>query len=94
MVAAVVHERPTTGLPRQSRVAHLPHLARLDRVLQQGLEAAPGSLSSELEKLGFRYVVWHRKLDGNKSMGERLGRVLGEGTEADNLLVWQLGGDP
>ena len=91
MVAAVVHRRPTTGLPRQSRVAHLPHLARLDRVLQAGLEAEPGDLSSQLQSMGFRYVAWHRRLDSNKNMGEKLGRALGESTEADNLMVWRLG---
>ena len=84
MLAAAVHGRSTNGLPRQNRVAHLPHLARLDRAL----DTDPEILEQRLADLGFRYVVWHRMHDRDANRKNLLEAALGAGQEADGIAVW------
>ncbi len=86
MLAAVAHGRATNALPRQNRIAHLPHLARLDR----SLRGDPDGLESRLSALGFRYVIWHRTQDPDPETGTRLEAALGPGRSSDDVVVWSV----
>jgi hypothetical protein len=91
MLASVIHGRACTGLPRQNRVEHLPHLKRLDTQLRSALALkAPEQGRSTLAGLGFRYVVWRPSLGHQGFSQETLYEGLGTPEQDGEIYYWRL----
>ncbi len=88
MLAAVVHGRPTTALPRQSKT-YLPRVAGLVAELEAALAAGPVEGRARLLGEGYRYVVWRPWLDDQR-MRDRLSTGLGPPDHEGPILVWTL----
>jgi len=92
MLASVVHRRPTTALPRQSK-RYLPRVDALARNLETALAAGSVEGRGQLADLGFRYVVLRPWLT-DEGTRERLVTGLGSPDLDGDILVWTLDPPP
>ena len=94
MLAATVHGRATTGLPRQTSRQYLPHTQRLGGWLDRAMATGPPALArSSLAARGFRYVAWRPWLDDPEDLAileDALGPALGD----NRLYYWPLEEEP
>ncbi|MDP7115373.1 MAG: hypothetical protein QGH45_25575 [Myxococcota bacterium] len=88
MLAAVVHGRSTTALPRQSK-SYLPRVARLMAILDSALAKGAVDGPSHLAEQGFRYVVWRPWLDDQR-VRSRLVEGLGPPDQDGEIVVWMV----
>lgn len=88
MLGAVIHGRPTTALPRQSK-RYLPRIDALVRELDGALAAGPSLGADRLGALGFRYVVFRPWL-ADETARLRLIEGLGAPDRDGEILVWIL----
>jgi hypothetical protein len=88
MLAAVIHGRATTALPRQSK-SYLPRVAQLMATLDGALADGPLDGRRQLAERGFRYLVWRPWLDDERTRS-RLVDGLGPPDHDGEIVVWTL----
>ncbi|MCB9746013.1 MAG: hypothetical protein H6740_25785 [Alphaproteobacteria bacterium] len=87
MRAALLHGRPTTGMPRD--FVAVERLA-VERLVKDALLSPDPAAALRAE--GFRYVIWEPAADGSTAIRlELLARRLGEPKGSPLFAVWDLG---
>jgi hypothetical protein len=90
MIAATIHGRATTAMPRQTSRQYLPQTARLAALVDRALEAGePEQAASLLADRGFRYLCWRPWLDDPQRL-PALELALGPPMGDERLYCWAL----
>ena len=92
LLAALVHGRPTSALPRVSRLAELPHLQAWQASLEEALALAdPAAARSALAGEGLRAVVCRTwLLEAEDPTLQALTSGLGEPRMEEEVALWLL----
>ena len=94
MIAATIHGRATTAMPRQTSVRYLPQTARLATLFERALAAEEPLLAQALlADRGFRYLCWRPWL-GEHGRLAALEGALGPALGDEQLYCWPLEPDP
>lgn len=94
MIAATLHGRATTAMPRQTSRQYLPQTARLAALVDQALSlGVPSQAQALLADRGYRYLCWRPWLDDPQrqpALEAALGAPLGD----HELYCWALESEP